>query len=41
MNPIRKIIEQAKRDPKRIALPEGEDERVLRASEILVREGIA
>ena len=41
MSPIRKIIEQAKRDPKRIALPEGEDERVLRASEILVREGIA
>lgn len=41
MSPIHKIIEQAKRDPKRIALPEGEDERVLRAAEILVKEGIA
>ena len=32
MSPIARIIEQAKRDPKRIALPEGEDERVLRAA---------
>lgn len=41
MSPILKIIEQAKKEPKRIALPEGEDERVLRASELLVKEGIA
>lgn len=41
MSPIARIIEQAKRDPRRIALPEGEDERVLRAAEKLVEEGIA
>lgn len=41
MSPIARIIERAKRDPKRIALPEGEDERVLRAAERLVEEGIA
>ncbi|MCO8120983.1 phosphate acetyltransferase [Stieleria sp. TO1_6] len=35
------LIEQAKRERMRIVLPEGNDERVLRAAEILVRRGVA
>ena len=36
-----KLIERAKTDPKHIVLPEGEEERILRASEILIRRGVA
>ncbi len=38
---MRVVINQAKRDPKRVVFPEGENERVLRAAHILVDEGIA
>ncbi len=38
---MRVIINQAKRDPKRVVFPEGENEKVLRAAHILVDEGIA
>lgn len=38
---IQRYHEQAKQNPKRIALPEAEDERVLRAAELCVREGTA
>jgi len=34
------LIERAKGDRKRIVLPEGDDERVLRGAEILVRRGV-
>jgi phosphate acetyltransferase len=34
------LIERAKATPRRIVLPEGEDERILRAAEILVRRGV-
>ena len=34
------LIERAKGDRRRIVLPEGEDERVLRAAEILLRRGV-
>jgi phosphate acetyltransferase len=34
------LIERAKATPRRIVLPEGEDERVLRAAEILLRRGV-
>ena len=36
-----KLIERAKADRKHIVLPEGEDERILHASEILLRRGVA
>ena len=36
-----KLIERAKADPRHIVLPEGEEERILRASEILLRRGVA
>jgi phosphate acetyltransferase len=36
-----KLIERAKADRKHIVLPEGEEERILRASEILLRRGVA
>jgi len=36
-----KLIERAKTDPKHIVLPEGGEERILRASEILLRRGVA
>jgi phosphate acetyltransferase len=34
------LIERAKETPRRIVLPEGDDERVLRAAEILLRRGV-
>ena len=38
---MRHIINKAKSDPKRIAFPEGDNEKILRAAQILVEEGIA
>ncbi|HUQ18594.1 MAG TPA: NADP-dependent malic enzyme, partial [Gemmatimonadaceae bacterium] len=38
---MRGIINRAVRDPKRIVFPEGEDPRVIRASQMIVDEGIA
>ncbi|HEX6898681.1 MAG TPA: NADP-dependent malic enzyme [Thermoanaerobaculia bacterium] len=35
------IIDQARRDPKQIVFPEGEDDRILRTAKVLVDEGIA
>ena len=34
------LIERAKATPRKVVLPEGEDERVLRAAEILLRRGV-
>ena len=38
---MRKYRAQARRQPKRVVFPEGDDEKILRASQILVDEGIA
>ncbi|MGW8312364.1 MAG: NADP-dependent malic enzyme [Desulfuromonadales bacterium] len=38
---MRTLINKAKTDPKRIVFPEGEEEKILRACQILVDEGIA
>jgi malate dehydrogenase (oxaloacetate-decarboxylating)(NADP+) len=38
---MRKYREQARQAPKRVAFPEGENEKILRAAQILVDEGIA
>ncbi len=38
---LRGIINKAKSDPKRIVFPEGDNEKILRAAQILVEEGIA
>lgn len=38
---MRMIINKAKCDPKRLAFPEGDNEKILRAAQILVDEGIA
>ena len=38
---MRMIINKAKSDPKRIVFPEGDNEKILRAAQILVEEGIA
>ncbi len=38
---IRQIINKAKSDPKRIVFPEGENEKILRAAQTLIEEGIA
>lgn len=38
---MRYIINKAKTDPKRIAFPEGDNEKMLRAAQILIDEGIA
>ena len=38
---MRMIINKAKSDPKTIVFPEGENEKILRAAQILVEEGIA
>ncbi len=38
---IRDLINKARRDPKRIIFPEGEDHQILRAASILVEESIA
>jgi malate dehydrogenase (oxaloacetate-decarboxylating)(NADP+) len=38
---LRFIINKAKSDPKRIVFPEGDNEKILRATQILVEEGIA
>jgi malate dehydrogenase (oxaloacetate-decarboxylating)(NADP+) len=35
------VFDRAKRDPKRIVFPEGEQEKIIRAAKILVDEGIA
>lgn len=41
MHPLEMIKEKAKSDPRKIALPEGADDRMLRAAEQITREGIA
>jgi len=41
MGIVDKLKDKAKENPRRIVLPEGEDERILRAAEITSREGIA
>ena len=38
---IQDVIEKAKKDPKHIIFPEGEDKRILDAAHILVKEKIA
>ena len=38
---MKPVFEQAKRDPKRVVYCEGEEERVLRAAQIVVDEGLA
>jgi malate dehydrogenase (oxaloacetate-decarboxylating)(NADP+) len=38
---MRTMINKAKNDPKRLVFPEGEEEKILRAAQILVDEGIA
>ena len=38
---MRKYREQARQAPKRVVFPEGEDEKILRAAQIMVDEGIA
>ena len=38
---MRQIINKAKSDPKRVVLPEGENEKILRAAQIMIEEGIA
>ena len=38
---MRVMINRAKRDPKRVVFPEGDNEKVLRAAQILVDEGFA
>lgn len=41
MDIVEQLLERARRDPKRIVLPEGTDERILAAAASLVRDGIA
>ncbi|MDD5544323.1 MAG: phosphate acetyltransferase [Acidobacteriia bacterium] len=38
---IRHVVQKARKDPKRIVFPEGEEEKILRAANILVDENIA
>jgi malate dehydrogenase (oxaloacetate-decarboxylating)(NADP+) len=38
---MRLIINKAKSDPKRIVFPEGDNEKILRAAQVLIEEGIA
>ncbi|RNC68457.1 MAG: NADP-dependent malic enzyme [Desulfuromonadales bacterium] len=38
---MRMIINKAKSDPKKVVFPEGENEKILRAAQVLVEEGIA
>jgi malate dehydrogenase (oxaloacetate-decarboxylating)(NADP+) len=38
---LRMLINKAKCDPKRIVFPEGDNEKILRAAQILIEEGIA
>ena len=38
---MRLIINKAKSDPKKVVFPEGENEKILRASQALIEEGIA
>jgi malate dehydrogenase (oxaloacetate-decarboxylating)(NADP+) len=38
---IRHVVNKARKDPKRIVFPEGENERILRAAHILIEERIA
>ena len=38
---IRQIINKAKTDPKRVVLPEGDNEKILRAAQVMIEEGIA
>jgi malate dehydrogenase (oxaloacetate-decarboxylating)(NADP+) len=38
---MRLIINKAKTDPKRVVLPEGENEKILRAAQVMIEEGIA
>ena len=38
---MRMIMNKAKTDPKRIAIPEGDNEKMLRASQMMIDEGIA
>lgn len=41
MSVLDKIKAKAKADVKRVVLPEGEEERIIRAAEIITKEGIA
>lgn len=41
MNVIEKIRQKSKKDPKRIVLPEGEDERIVKAADFLRKEKIS
>jgi len=41
MSIIDQLKDKARKDPKKIVLPEGEEERILKAAEISTREGIA
>jgi malate dehydrogenase (oxaloacetate-decarboxylating)(NADP+) len=38
---LRLLINKAKTDPKRVVFPEGEHEKILRAAQVLIEEGIA
>ena len=38
---MRMVINKAKSDPRKIAFPEGDNEKILRAAQVLVEEGIA
>lgn len=38
---IRHVVNKARKDPKRIVFPEGEEEKILRAAQILIEERIA
>jgi malate dehydrogenase (oxaloacetate-decarboxylating)(NADP+) len=38
---MRGVVDQAKRSPRRVVFPEGENEQILRAAKVLVDEGIA
>lgn len=38
---VRRIMQKAKRNPKRIVFPEGNDQKILRACQVIIDEGIA
>jgi len=41
MNALDSIIKKARKNPKKIVFPEALDERILKASEIILKKGIA
>ncbi len=41
MDIIKNLIKRARKNPKRIVMPEGEDERIIRAAKVVYDEGIA